>query len=81
VFLAKQANRSGERTYTYWVLKRTVWDKTLKRTRQQYICSIGRKRTITREQAQHISQEKGVPMEELERVKRLRIIENEKVAA
>jgi hypothetical protein len=66
--------------YGWWVLKTSVWDKETKRQRQVYLAYVGTKRTITESRAKEIAQAvseklgRKVTVEDLKRVKRLRIV-------
>lgn len=78
MFLGQSFQKVGGKKYAYWVLKETVWDKELKRNVQKYLAYIGRRPVLTLEKAQAICQKLGITLDELRRVRRLKIIEEER---
>jgi len=80
MYLAKQVQRKGRRKYVYYVLRETLWDRKTGTSKQRYLIAVGPKRTITesraRELAQKISKklDRGVTVEDLKKVKRLRVV-------
>lgn len=84
MFLTKQRKKKPNGGYWYsWVLRESYWDKAEKRLKQRYVAYVGTKRTITesqaRELARKISEKLGreVTVEDLRRVKRLRVVPDE----
>ena len=73
MFLAKTWSTVNGKRYPRGVLKKSVWDKERKRQQQKYVAYIGTERKITWEKACEICREKGIELEELQSVKRLRI--------
>lgn len=78
MFLGQSFQKVGGKKYAYWVLKETVWDKELKRNVQKYLAYIGRRPVLTLAKAQAICQKLGITLDELRRVRRLKIIEEER---
>ena len=88
MFITRQRKpRPGGGYYFGWVLRGSYWDKELKRTRQIHLSYIGKTRTITesraREIAEKVSKKLGRPVtvEDLRRVRRLRIVPDEALKA
>jgi len=84
MFLAKSWRRlKGGRKQEWYALRATVWDREHKRPRQIHVAYVGITRVITedkaRELAEKASQKLGrkVTLEELRRVRRLRIVPEE----
>lgn len=73
MFLAKSWKTVNGKRYPKWDLKKSVWDKEAKRQKQVYIAYVGTDKTLSWEKACEICRDKGVAMEELQRVKGLRI--------
>ncbi|MBI1743944.1 hypothetical protein HYR54_12895 [Candidatus Acetothermia bacterium] len=61
--------------YRYWVLKRVVWDKKLKKNRQEYVSYIGpgAKPVLSLSKAKAICKKTGLTLHHLDSVKRLKI--------
>jgi len=79
MFLAKTVRRtkSGD-VRVYYVLRTSYWDKALKRQRHKYLAYIGTKPVLTLAQARQLARRLGCTVDELRRVKRLRIIPSQK---
>lgn len=73
MFLAKTWVTKNGVKYESWVLKKSVWDKELKRARQVYLAHLGKSKSLSLEKAQAICEKIGVTLDELRAVKRLRI--------
>jgi hypothetical protein len=61
--------------YTFWVLRETVWDRAQKRSVQRYVAYVGPKRTITLQRAQALAKKIGCTVDDLRRVRGLKIVE------
>jgi hypothetical protein len=67
----------------YWVLKAAVWDKEAKRNRQVYLGYIGTSARITETAARKLAAKasaklgRPITLDDLRKVKRLRIIKEE----
>ncbi len=74
MFLAQSFRRrkDGSR-YSYWLLRETYWDPKEKRQRHRYLGYVGPKPVLTLERARELARKLGVTLEELRRVRRLRI--------
>jgi hypothetical protein len=76
MFLAKTwVTKNGVR-YETWVLKKAVWNKEKKRTRQVYLASLGRSKRISLQKATEICKKLSIPLEELRQVRRLKIVDD-----
>jgi len=62
--------------YTFWVLRETVWDKSQKRPVQKYLGYVGRYPVISEKKAKQIAKKIGCSIDDLRRVKGLKIIES-----
>lgn len=78
MFLGQSFQKVGGKKYAYWVLKETVWDKSLKRNVHRYLAYIGRRPVLTLEKARKIAEKLGVSLDDLRRVRRLKIIDEER---
>ncbi len=74
IFLAKSGRKSK-----YYVLKANVWDKEARAQRQKYLAYIGTKPQISLEKAKQIAHKLGISLDDLRTVRRLRIVEDEKL--
>lgn len=80
MFLAKTWQQ-GKKSRKYWVLKRSVWLKDEKRQKQEYLAYIGTEAELTQSEAKDIAAQvsekigKRVTVDDLRKVKRLRIVE------
>lgn len=75
MFLAKAWKTVNGTRYPGWALKKSVWDKKEKRQKQEYVAYIGKSKTITYEKACDICANKGLTIDELRNVNRLKIEE------
>lgn len=66
--------RADGSKWTYYYLRDTVWDKKLKRQKNIYLAYLGTKRVITQAKARAICKKLGITLEELKKVKRLKIV-------
>lgn len=73
MFLAKTWVTKNGIKYESWVLKKSVWDKELKRSKQVYLAHLGKSKSLSLEKAEAICEKIGVTLDELKAVKRLRI--------
>lgn len=77
MFLAKTTRRSGDGSLrTYYVLRDSYWDKKLKRQRHRYIAYLGPKPVLTLAKARALARKLDCSLEDLKRVKRLKIVES-----
>ena len=74
MFLARTWKNIGDMRYESWVLKKGVWDKARKRYKQVYLAYIGKSKKISAERAQEICLKLGITLDEMRKVKRLRIV-------
>lgn len=74
MFLAKIWVKRNGIKYDSWVLKKSVWDKKLKRTRQVYLAHLGKSTSLSIEKALKICKKIGVSLDELKAVRRLRVL-------
>ena len=77
MFLAKTWKTIRGKRYVSWSLKKGIWDKERKRYKQIYLAYVGKSKKITLEKAQEICTKLGIPLDEMRKVKRLRIVELE----
>ena len=80
MFLAKTWSTRNGKKYEAWVLKRAIWDKETKRMKQKYLAYVGKTKSIKLDKALQICEKLSIPLEELRKVRRLRIIEPESLA-
>lgn len=73
MFLAKTWKTVNGRRYEAWVLKKSAWDPEEKRGKQVYLAYIGKTKSLSADKAEAICRKIGVDMEELRKVKGLRI--------
>lgn len=59
--------------YKAYILAESYWDKKLKRPRQRYLAYVGKKPVMSLAKARGICKRKGIKLEDLKRVKGLRI--------
>jgi len=78
MFLAKSWKTVNGKRYPKWDLKKSVWDKDEKRQKQEYVAYIGTSQTISFEKACEICSAKGLTMDALRSVNRLKIEEPSK---
>ena len=76
MYLAEQRKKVNGKVYGYWVLRETIWDKKGQRSVQRYVAYLGTSRTITRTKAKQLAEKIGCSVDDLSRVRRLRILEN-----
>jgi len=82
MFLAKTLRKSAAgKPLIYWILRETKWDKKEQRLKSHYLAYVGPSTRITRKRAKEIATKVGCTVEDLSRIRRLRIIENGKAAA
>jgi len=82
MYLAKTYRKDAEgKPLTYWILRETRWDREERRSKNHYLAYVGPSRRITLKRASELAAKLGCSIEELERVKHLRIIENGKASA
>lgn len=62
-------------THRFYVLRENRWDTEAKTQRQRHVAYIGVEPTITEEKAKRICDEKGITMDQLRNVRRLRIVD------
>lgn len=70
IFIAK-----GGRGGKFYVLKQTLWDPKTKAQRQHYVCYLGAKKVIPLAKAQAICKKLGITLDELRKVRGLKIKE------
>jgi hypothetical protein len=70
---ARSKRRNGY--YKFYVLRETYWDSREKRQKQRYLAYIGPYPVISRERAKKIAKKLGINLEQLRRVRRLRILD------
>lgn len=80
MFLAKTWTTRKGKKYPAWVLKTAKWDKEKKRMKQVYLAYVGKTKTIDLEKALKICTKLEIPLDELKKVKRLRVIEPKSLA-
>lgn len=74
MFLAKTVRRTKSgKIRVYYVLRTSYWDKSLKRQRHRYLAYIGTKPVLTIAEARQLAHRLGCTVDDLRRVKRLRI--------
>lgn len=71
---SKKPKGKTKATHTFYVLRENRWDHKAKSSRQRHVAYIGTKPEITAEKAERICEEKGITMDQLQRVNRLTII-------
>jgi len=59
--------------YTRYVLAKAIWDKEERRQKQKYVGYVGTKPVLTLAKAKEICKAKGLKLEDLKKVKGLRI--------
>ena len=62
-------------THRFYVLRENQWDTEAKTQRQRHVAYIGVEPIITKEKAKRICAEKGITMDQLRNVRRLRIVD------
>lgn len=74
MFLAKNVwkGKSGQKRY-YYVLRHSSWDKLKKRPKPRYFAYVGKNPVLTLDKALAICQKLGCSLEELRRIRNLRI--------
>ena len=78
LFLARGTKKPKGKTnptHKFYALRENRWDRKSKRSRQRHVAYIGTKPEITQEKAERICEEKGITMDQLQKVNRLRIVE------
>jgi hypothetical protein len=66
---------SGKRL-TYHVLRQNVWDYRAKRQKTKYVCYLGVKPVLTLSKARKLAQRLRLDLDDLKRVRGLKIIED-----
>jgi hypothetical protein len=75
MFLAKNVRKSeGGAQRAYYVLRDSYWDKKLKRQRHRYLAYIGVKPVLTLAKARELAKKIGCSVDDLRRVRRLKIV-------
>lgn len=64
-------------SYEFLELRENYYDKTVKGVRQRYIGYLGRRAVLTASQAKRICRRRGLRMEQLRRVKGLKLVPDE----
>lgn len=72
---SKKPKGKSTATHSFYVLRQHHRDRKTRTRRQRHIAYIGIKPEITREKAERICEEKGITMDQLQKVNRLRIVE------
>jgi hypothetical protein len=72
---SKKPKGKADTTHTFYVLRENRWDREAKAQRQRHVAYIGVTPEITQAKAERICREKGITMDQLRRVRRLRIVE------
>jgi len=80
MFLAKTWSKRNGKKYEAWVLKSAIWDKETKRMKQKYLAYIGKTKSISLDKALQICEKLNISLDELKRVKRLRVLEPKSLA-
>lgn len=76
MFLAKgRRKRKDGSYYCYYVLREAYWDKGERRQKQRHLAYVGTKRTISLDRARKLAKKLGITVEDLRRVRRLKIEE------
>jgi len=77
MYLAKISVRRADGTKRfYYVLRRTTWSKKEKRPIQRYLCYIGPKPSLTLEKARALCKKLKISLEDLRKVKGLKIVQS-----
>ena len=74
IFVAKgHRKKSDGSRYEFYVLRETTWDKKAKAVKQGYLAYLGTKPVITGAKAQAIAKKVGVKVDDLRKVRGLKI--------
>jgi len=75
MYLAKSFRKrvTKSKPWTYYFLRDTVWDPKTKKRRNVYLAYVGTKPVLSLEKARKIAKKLGVKLEDLRRVRGLKI--------
>lgn len=73
IYVAKTIRRFAKGQRTYFVLRANIWDKREKRQRTLYLGYLGVKPVLSLDRAKKIATKLGIGLEDLRRVRGLRI--------
>jgi len=76
MYLAKSFRRRATKKtpWTYYFLRETIWDAKTKKRRNVYLAYVGVKPILTEKKARQIASRLGCTIDELKRVRGLKII-------
>lgn len=75
IYLAKTFQRRADGSrMEYYILRENYWDFKQKRQRTRYLAYVGPKPVLPLEKARKLAKKLGVSLDELRRVRRLKIV-------
>lgn len=72
---SKKPRGKAEATHTFYVLREHCRDEETGARRQRHVAYIGTNPEVSQAKAERICREKGITMDQLRQVRRLRIVE------
>jgi len=75
---AAKTTKSG-RTYPFWVIRASKYDKEIRATRTKYFAYVGTEPILSESKAKEICEKKGITMENLRRTNRLQIVPDDEL--
>lgn len=77
IYLARTFQRRADGSQRdYYVLRENYWDFKQKRQRTRYVAYVGRTKTLSLAKARKLARKIGITLDELRRVRGLRIVED-----